>query len=396
MKVFFFVSEYDRYNGGQRSLKQLLIGLPAEGIEPTVIFPSAGRCSQAFEDAGINSKVLIAPDRLLQFGQHLMHTSLWRKMFDFIVYILPYSLKVYRLMLANNVNILHCNTSRSLLLASPIPFLFRKKIIWHVRGELNGLSKSLKSICEGLATSIWLVAAKLKNQLSKHAAKKLFVIYNGIDASSFSTINAKHKSFDGNNVTICTFAAVTPFKGYHHLIDAAIIVNNHYYDKKIKFLAVGDLFDQEYLEFLNNKISGSKLNNMEFLGWKDNPLEYYNMADIVVLPTVNSETLVLNGKSLKIQTGEGLPRTVLEAMFLNKVVVATIVAGSPEQIVDGESGFLVNPSNKRHLAETIIKAIDMPFELRDKMQKAAGIRAREVFGAKKLTAIAAQKLKTLK
>ena len=49
--------------------------------------------------------------------------------------------------------------------------------------------------------------------------------------------------------------------------------------------------------------------------------------------------------------GEGIPRAVLEAMASEVPVVATRVAGIPEAVKDGSTGFLVPPHNPQFIAE---------------------------------------------
>lgn len=388
MRTLFFVSEYDRYNGAQRSLRQLLIELPKNNINPIVVFPAEGKCVVAYRGSGINCVIIPPPKVLMQFGKHLLDMGLICKLWIFFTAIIPYSFRLNQFMNKSGINVLHCNTSRSLLLASPIPWLVRKRIIWHVRGELHGLSSLLKKVCEKLATSIWLVASSLQNQINKKSLTKVVTIYNGVSKDSVRSINV-----DKNNevFTFCTFAAVTPFKGYHHLINAIHEVNK-ITRKKVRFLSIGELFDAEYVDFLNKKIIELNINNFEFKGWQDDPFDYYAQADVVLLPTVVDENLKLGGKNIRVRTGEGLPRTILEAMFLEKLIIATRVAGSPEQIIDGESGFLVEASNSKEMAKVILHVLNMTEDQRGSMAKKAKQRADEVFDASKLSAFAAQKI----
>lgn len=396
MKVLFFVSEYNRFNGGQRSLKQLLLGLPAEGIQPLVIFPAKGLCYDAFSKSGIPCKVLPAPSALLKFGQHLLQIPLLVKLYYFIFFIAPYSFKIWILMQRQGISILHCNTSRSLLLGALIPKIFGKKIIWHVRGELHALSKPMKMFCAKLAHSIWLVAARLMKEIDAKYHVKCFVIYNGIDDNSFDfSERNKTTTSPQDEIFICTFAAITPFKGHHHLIDAIDIVNKQWRGEPLKFIAVGQLFNREYVALLEEKIKKLDIENFEFAGWIDNPLEYYEKAHIVVLPTVEKEILTLGDKEITVMTGEGLPRTVLEAMYLGKLIIATDVAGAAEQIIDRESGFLVKPSNPQELAATLLHVLSLPEQDKAKVREAAYSRVKEVFDAGKLTQLAAKRLRQL-
>lgn len=51
--------------------------------------------------------------------------------------------------------------------------------------------------------------------------------------------------------------------------------------------------------------------------------------------------------------GEGIPRAILEAMACGKPVIATRVAGIPEAVVHGRTGYLVDPKDVDALAERL-------------------------------------------
>lgn len=67
-------------------------------------------------------------------------------------------------------------------------------------------------------------------------------------------------------------------------------------------------------------------------------VRFYNLADVYVLPS-----------SL-----EGFGMTAGEAMSCSKPVVATEVGSLPEVIVDGKTGFLAPPGNRRQFARQIV------------------------------------------
>ena len=52
---------------------------------------------------------------------------------------------------------------------------------------------------------------------------------------------------------------------------------------------------------------------------------------------------------------EGMPNVALEAMLHSKPVVATRVGGTPEVVLDGQTGIIVDPKNSEQLAEAVKK-----------------------------------------
>ncbi len=66
---------------------------------------------------------------------------------------------------------------------------------------------------------------------------------------------------------------------------------------------------------------------------------------------------------------EGFGRSIMEALAMEKAVVATRVGGIPDLIKDGENGFLISPHNPEELARKI-KELAENEELREKFGKA--------------------------
>ncbi len=83
---------------------------------------------------------------------------------------------------------------------------------------------------------------------------------------------------------------------------------------------------------------------------------------------------VIIQKSIK----EGFGLVVAEALWKEKPVVAGCVGGIPNQIIDGKTGFLVDPHNYRMCADRVIKLLKDP-KLSQKMGKAAKESVREKF-----------------
>lgn len=75
---------------------------------------------------------------------------------------------------------------------------------------------------------------------------------------------------------------------------------------------------------------------------------------------------------------EVLPMSIIEAMAASLPVVATNIAGIPEEVVDGETGFLVPPGSPVALARRLVDVLAQP--ARAQAMGAAGLaRARALF-----------------
>lgn len=77
----------------------------------------------------------------------------------------------------------------------------------------------------------------------------------------------------------------------------------------------------------------------------DQVLALYEVADVVVVPSV---------------IPDALSRVILEAMATGRPVVATRVGGTPELVIDGKTGLLVDRHAPAELADAIVRILDDP------------------------------------
>jgi glycosyltransferase involved in cell wall biosynthesis len=71
---------------------------------------------------------------------------------------------------------------------------------------------------------------------------------------------------------------------------------------------------------------------------------------------------------------EGLPMVIMEAMAAGRLVIATYIAGTPELVVQGETGWLVPAGDAGALAEAMSVMADTPLDVLTKMGEAAHTR----------------------
>jgi colanic acid/amylovoran biosynthesis glycosyltransferase len=77
---------------------------------------------------------------------------------------------------------------------------------------------------------------------------------------------------------------------------------------------------------------------------------------------------------------EGLPVVIMEAMALGRPVVSTFVAGIPELVLDGKTGWLVPAGNVAALTEALRTVLSTPLAELDAMGQAGQARVRQRHG----------------
>lgn len=88
---------------------------------------------------------------------------------------------------------------------------------------------------------------------------------------------------------------------------------------------------------------------------------------------------------------EGMPRTIIEAMMMERPVLATDIRGAREEVVAGETGLLVPVRNERALAEAMLRlATDR--ELSRRMGESGRRRALDLYDERKVVALQLERI----
>lgn len=122
----------------------------------------------------------------------------------------------------------------------------------------------------------------------------------------------------------------------------------------LKLVLVGDGPLRSQLEAL---IAGSNLqNHVEITGWANSETVRQQLlaARVMVLPSF----------------AEGLPVAIMEALALYRPVISTYIAGIPELVVPGCSGWLVPSGSIANLTEVMNTALELPVEVLEQMGQA--------------------------
>ncbi|WP_020395553.1 glycosyltransferase family 4 protein [Thiolinea disciformis] len=209
------------------------------------------------------------------------------------------------------------------------------------------------------SVSIFITGSKAAKQrlceVLKLPIEQIHAIPNGITLrNSIKTVTATRyrlglNHFDG--VIFGVVALLIPRKGHQILLNAILDLKRekNIIDNSFKVLIEGDGPLRESLTFFTKH---NQLENfVTFVGEEANIVDFMSTIDVLVLPSIQNEDF---------------PNVILEAMALGKPVIASRLAGTAEQVIDGVTGFLVTPHDIKQLAEAIY-TLTLNYKLRNQM-----------------------------
>ncbi len=139
-------------------------------------------------------------------------------------------------------------------------------------------------------------------------------------------------------IAVACIAFDAPFKGLDVLLDAFKQVAGR---SDVHLIVIGVDPAKSALPAQAGRLGLTK--RVHWAGVRDEGWKILNSADFYVQPS---------------RFGEGLPFAIMEAMAMHLPVVATRVAGNPEAVVDGETGYLTEPRDADSLARAIERMIE--------------------------------------
>jgi N,N'-diacetylbacillosaminyl-diphospho-undecaprenol alpha-1,3-N-acetylgalactosaminyltransferase len=92
----------------------------------------------------------------------------------------------------------------------------------------------------------------------------------------------------------------------------------------------------------------AKNHNFLSLGYVKEIHNLFRIADIVVLPSLYRE---------------GTPKSLIEAIYFNKIIITNDIPGCNETVIDGANGFLTSPGNTNDLVSKILKTKNLDLSL---------------------------------
>jgi len=238
-------------------------------------------------------------------------------------------------------------TSRDFMLYYPDKFIQKEKTCGEINYKVNWLDNlrvakkrynpfrniMIKRYLK-YVDKIFAISEEMKKALNQNGIMNVDVLYNSLpipaDEPAYKT--------ESNSKTIFFPSRTSESKGVYALLAAFPFIKKNVVGAKILIVGTTEDRKKRILEYMGkNNISKE---NVEILGWVNNEevKSIYGKVSVVVTPSLYPDPLL---------------GVNLEAALYKKPVVTTCFGGAKEFVVDGKTGYVVNPHDAKEMAEKI-------------------------------------------
>lgn len=334
VKYILYVSNTGKIiGGGEISLLNLLNHLDRAQFLPIVTVPEEGDFVDSLRDHKIDYLLVNLPTiRSIRVDRVILNIFHFIRLF-----------KIYQ------IDLIHANGSRAMLLSGLAAFISGVPCFWHLR--VSDKSDYILDRCLFiLAKRVIAISSAVVERLSWARKKeKIRLIPNGVDISSFHPKNKKYRNeictelgFNPKFPIVSTICQLAHWKHVEVFIKAA--ANILLAQPQAQFIVCGREVHgsegyQNMLENLAKSLGVRK--KIIFTGFRPDVHKILGASDIFVLSSV----------------GEAFGRVIIEAMANEVPVIATRSGGIPDIIEHGRTGFMFEPEDHRSLGQLAINIL---------------------------------------
>jgi glycosyltransferase involved in cell wall biosynthesis len=196
-----------------------------------------------------------------------------------------------------------------------------------------------------------LITAQQKNLCPADQVRHL---NNGVDSQKFSrqwlsssaqTNLRASLGIPPNALIVGTIGRLTRQKGFAYLVDAIAQLRPQF--ANLHLIIIGSELSTDPEPFQAELLAQVQRLNLQkhitFTGFRDDTPELLGLLDVFCLPTY---------------FGEGLPRSILEAMAMGLPIVTTDIRGCREAVIPHQTGLIVPPKNSDALADALRQLLE--------------------------------------
>lgn len=266
-------------------------------------------------------------------------------------------LRLARFIKKNHIDVIHTHLSTASLLGAFAAKLAGVPSVAHVHG-LNSVT------CFKHSSLVIAVSDAVKKHICAQGLdeSKVRVIYNGIDLVRFKPSSKSDTrsrlGYDADVPIFGVFGRLSPEKGQRSAIEAMSILLEDY--PAAKLILAGDGKSRDDLQSFAQSLG--ILDSIIFAGFLPDPRENISACDVIIIPSIK----------------EGFGLAAVEAMAMERPVVATDAGGLPEIVLNGETGLIV-PANSPGAIADSLKCLIEDKSLAESMSRRSRERAEDCF-----------------
>lgn len=362
--------------GGERVLLRNLDSLDRELFLPALACPSDGPLAEEARLRGLPVFPGHPVPRLLNIRRRSLGGSL--KVLPLYAWDMAVSVvRLARLIRRESFDLVYTNSAKADIYGSLAGFLSGRPVVWRLHDIVDAqafgrLNRILFRTCAALfATRVLAVSEAARRafiELGVDAAK-VVTVYNGIELEETETTadgcEARESLGIDDDVPVAGFVGrLVDWKGVDYFIRAAARAAREL--PEARFLVVGDavLGEKSYADSLRELARELGLEEkMTFTGWREDIPSLIRAMDVLVHSSILPEPLAT---------------VIIEAMALERPVVAARDGGVPEMVKEGETGMMVPPKDVEAMAAAVTTIL-RDRDLAERMGEAGRRRAADIF-----------------
>ncbi len=226
---------------------------------------------------------------------------------------------------------------------SPVPVVYTEH---NVAGSYRLPVRIVNRLTYGRNAAVTAVSGAVAGSVEAYPGPDAVVVPNGVscEVSPSAAAAARAELGVGPDTPLVVHVGnIRPHKGHANLVEAVRILAERL--PAVRVVSIGGEKNEGDLARIRDLAADAGVSeHLDFLGRREDALSFVAAADVFANPS----------------DFEGLPVAVLEAMALERPVVATAVGGVPGIVHDDVTGLLVPPRKPALFAEAVASLITDP------------------------------------
>ncbi|MFN3167569.1 MAG: glycosyltransferase family 4 protein [Phycisphaeraceae bacterium] len=352
--IGFYIETGSSITGGPRVAYNLMKALDRGRYRPVAITNTEGELAQWLRDAGVTVHIIAQPKRIGEDdGGTLKGGRLGQLLAALDLY--TFNRKAARVLEAEGAELLWVRNVKGVLLTGLAARKLKIPLIWDIgmekpsRGMMRRLHNLAFKTSAKVVTEGSFVAPSIfdEDQLARFGGK-IVVNTPALAPDRVEVVRRGHMTpadQDGR-FRVLSVATVNDRKNQMMLVRAVAQLKDRY--PRVHVRIAGPATDERYEQDLKAYIAEHGLGgHVKLLGWRSDIPELLHGSDLFTLTS----------------RVEGIPQSILEAMYARVPVVATAAGGVPDVVEDGVTGRLIAIDDEATYIDALADCLAHPEKL---------------------------------